>query len=110
MEISLSPLLTGRTEAASLASPNIDSLGMAAITTGGSVGGTLTISWTDTGFSVGDSPGTMNIVGGGVGSAVYTSYVDNTNAPFGTGTQVGTTSPTGRYVTGHRADDRPVSP
>jgi hypothetical protein len=97
--------LTGRTKP-SLGSPNID-LGIGAITTG-LLGGQITLSWTDVGFTVGSSPGTMNIVPGGVGSAVYTSYVDNTNIPFGQGIKVGTT-PNGGIVSGSGPSTSPFS-
>ena len=59
-------------------------------------GGTLTIQWTDTDFNYPDI-GSATIAAGGVltgsGSSTYTAYFDNTNAPFGTGIQVGTIGP-----------------
>jgi len=89
-----------------LTAPNID-LGVSSITTG-ATGGTVTISWTDTGFTVGESPATMNIAASGTGSTVFTSYVDSTNAAFGTGTQVGTTT-SGGIVTGPGPSKDPFS-
>jgi hypothetical protein len=86
------PLAVGRTKPG-LPSPQID-LSLQGVTVG-ATSGTLTVKWTDTGFS-GGSPATMaagTIFPGGSGSVIYTSYVDNTNAPFGMGTSVGTLGP-----------------
>lgn len=90
-----------------LTQPNID-LGVGSITTTAAAGGTITIEWTDTGFTVGETPGTMTVAPGAVGSAVYTSYVDNTNAAFGTGIKVGSTT-TGGIVSGPGPSANPFS-
>ena len=61
-------------------------------------GGTLTLSFTDTGFTGVNASATLNetsSVFAGSGTLTYTAYVDNTNALFGTGTEVGTFSNTG---------------
>ncbi len=89
-----------------LTAPDIDLASI--ISTSASAGGTITISWTDVGFTVGESPGTMNVVPGGATSATYTSYVDNTNTAFGTGIQVGTTT-SGGIVVGPGPKTNPFS-
>ena len=58
--------------------------------TTGATSDTITISWTDVGFTIGVTPANMNVVGGGLGTQSFSSYVDNGNAPFGTGTLVNT--------------------
>ena len=73
-------------QAAALA--NLDLL-VAGLTTG-ATSDTLTIKWTDVGFTIGVTPANMNIVGGGFGTQSFTSYIDNGNVPFGTGTTVAT--------------------
>jgi large repetitive protein len=77
----------GRTRPA-LTAPNID-VGTGTITTG-AAGGTLTITWSDTGF-FGSGPTGMNMITtiGGTGSVAYSFYTDDTNTLFGTGTPVG---------------------
>lgn len=65
--------------------PAID-LGTTLATTGA---GTLTISFTETGFTGGDNPGSMSIVGPSTGVS-YTGYISNTNAAFGTTSEVAT--------------------
>ena len=57
-------------------------------------GATLTVSWTDVGFTMGSTPANMNVTGGGVGTQTFTSYTDSTNAAFGTGTLVNTLTST----------------
>jgi hypothetical protein len=59
------------------------------IQTGGA-GGTLTIMWSDTGFTNGSPTTTLNgITGLALGGTIsYAAYVDNTNALNGTGTPV----------------------
>ncbi|MDP9055208.1 MAG: Ig domain-containing protein, partial [Acidobacteriota bacterium] len=96
--------INARTKPA-LTPPNLD---VAALLSGGANGGALSISWTDNGFTVGESPATMNIVPGQGGSAVYTGYVDNSNAQFGMGTMVGTTT-TGGVVSGPGPTANPFS-
>ena len=56
----------------------------------GATSDTITISWTDVGFTVGVTPANMNITGGGIGTQSFSSYVDTSNAPFGMGTLVNT--------------------
>src|SRR5579885_1383653 len=60
----------------------------------GAGGGTLTLKWSDVGFD-GSGPSTMTaaITPAGSSSATFTSYVDDTNTLFGTGTTVGTLGP-----------------
>ncbi len=72
-----------------------DDVDLAANLSTGAAGGTITISYSATGFSIGDSPATINVVQGQAGTYTatsYTGYVDTTNKLFGTGLQVGTTS------------------
>jgi hypothetical protein len=72
-----------------------DDVDVAANLSTGAAGGTITISYSALGFSIGDSPATINVVQGQAGTYTttsYTGYVDTTNKLFGTGTQVGTTS------------------
>lgn len=86
------PSAVGQTKPA-LASPSID-VSLQGLSTAAS-GGVLTVKWTDAGFS-GSSPANMaagTIFVGGSGSVTYTSYVDNSNVPFGTGVTVGTLGP-----------------
>lgn len=97
--------VTGHTKPL-LTAPDID-LGIASITTG-AAGGTITFSWTDTGFTVGESPATMNIAASGTGSTTYRSYVDTTNVAFGQGTLVATTS-AGGIMTGIGPSKDPFS-
>jgi uncharacterized repeat protein (TIGR01451 family) len=59
-------------------------------------GGSITIQWTDTGFTA--PGGTTGFMAGGGSftantSISYTGYMDNTNVPFGTGITVGTMGP-----------------
>ena len=75
--------------------------------TTGATGDTLTVKWTDVGFTLGVTPADMNIVGGGLGVQSFSSYVDTTNAPFGMGTLVATTT-TGT-VTGPGPSKSPFS-
>lgn len=72
-----------------LTAPQID-LAVNSITTAN--GGAITLEFTDAGFKVGESPATMNIIPNTTGTETYASYVDNTNAAFGQGTLVGSTS------------------
>ena len=60
----------------------------------GSTPGTLTLKWSDTGFT-GSGPATMTVAQTptGTGSITYTSYIDGSNTLFGTGTQVGVIGP-----------------
>jgi len=71
-----------------------------------SSGGTLTLEWTDVGFTVGSSPGTLNATVGGATTA-YTGYYSSSNTPFGLGTEVGTTS--GGIVSGGGPTAEPFS-
>ncbi len=73
--------LTGQTKPA-LTAPEIDIL-VSTLTNSGPQA-TLTISWTDVGFTVGESPATMNVTTNQAGTVSYNSYVDSTNTPFGT--------------------------
>ena len=98
--------ITGQTKPA-LASPLIDIL-VSGITNSGPQA-TLTISWTDVGFTVGESPATINVTTNAVGTATYTSYVDNTNKPFGTGTTVATVGTAGGVATGSGPTANPFS-
>ena len=84
---------SGQTKPA-LASPNID-VAVGSVQTA-ATGGTLTISWTDVGFT-GSGPAYVNettTFTSGSGSVIYNSYVDNTNVPFGTGILIATVGPT----------------
>ncbi len=81
--------------------PQID-VGSTAVQTG-ATGGALTIAWSDVGFSGTGLVAVMNETTAAlVGSvtASYTSYVDDSNTLFGTGTVVGniTTSSTGNQL------------
>jgi len=98
--------ITGQTKP-SLAPPLIDIL-VSGITNSGPQA-TLTISWTDVGFTVGESPATINVTTNGVGNATYTSYVDNTNKPFGTGITVATVGTAGGVTTGSGPTANPFS-
>jgi len=98
--------ITGQTKPA-LASPQIDIL-VSGITNSGPQA-TLTISWTDVGFTVGESPATVNVTTNAVGTATYTSYVDNTNKPFGTGITVATVGNAGGVATGSGPTTNPFS-
>ena len=72
-----------------------DDLDVAANLSTGASAATITISYSATGFSIGDSPATINVVQGQAGTYTttsYTGYVDTTNKLFGTKLQVGTTS------------------
>jgi hypothetical protein len=91
-----------------LTSPEIDIL-VSQMTNTGAAAGTLTISWTDVGFTVGESPSTMNVTTNGVGTVSYTSYVDNTNKPFGTGTAVATVGNAGGVASGSGPTASPFS-
>ena len=75
----------------------VDSIDLAigSITTG-ATGGTLTVKWSDTGF-LGSGIGSTFSSGGAVlpGNSITSNYyVDNTNAPFGTGTPLGSLTAT----------------
>ncbi len=72
--------------------PQLDLLMSGLIT---SAAATVTVSWTDVGFTAGVTPATMNVVGGGIGTSTYTSYTDATKTPFGTGTTVNTLTASG---------------
>lgn len=83
------------------------------VTTGAS-GGTLTAKWSELGFSgIGDATMTASQALSGSVSATYTGYIDNTNAPFGMKTAVGTigpiTSSSGATVDGPGAGGEPFS-
>jgi len=83
----------GTTKPYSVPNPSMD-LNLQRVTT--SSGGTLTIQWTDTDFNYSDIAGATIAAGGvlnGSGTSSYAAYFDNTNAPFGTGIQVGTLGP-----------------
>lgn len=75
--------LTGQTKPEVMA-PNMD-LGVTTITTGTTGGGTLTVTWSDTGFY--ESGGATALypptTGAGTVSAVYTGYIDTTNLLYG---------------------------
>ena len=84
-----------------LNAPQID-VGSTAVQTG-ATGGSLTISWSDVGFSGTGLVAVMNETTAAVVGSVtasYTSYVDDSNTLFGTGTLVGniTTSTTGNQL------------
>jgi hypothetical protein len=70
-------------------------IGFGSVVTG-SVGGTLTVTWSDVGFSGSGlvTMSTLTTLPSG-GSVTYTSYVDGPNNLFGTTTQVGTYTSTG---------------
>jgi hypothetical protein len=97
--------ITGQTKPA-LTSPEID---IQTQVTNSGAQATLTISWTDVGFTVGESPATLNITTNAVGTASYTSYVDNTNTPFGTGITVATVGTAGGVATGSGPTKNPFS-
>ena len=62
----------------------------------GGGGGTLTIQWTDTGFQPAGVLTATTSAGGifsGNANVVLKTYIDNTNAAFGTATQVGIVGP-----------------
>lgn len=99
--------IIGQTKPA-LAAPEID-IDTAAITNGGTAPATLTISWTDVGFTLGSNPSTMNITTNQAGTVTYSSYVDNTDAPFGTGTPVATVGSTGGLAAGNGPTASPFS-
>lgn len=98
--------ITGQTKPA-LLSPEID-INVATLTNNGPAA-TLTISWSDVGFTVGESPATMNITNNNMGTVTYNSYVDNTNALFGTGTPVGTLGTMGGVFAGSGPTASPFS-
>jgi hypothetical protein len=103
--------LTGSIEGQSkpaLTAPEIDIL-VSQLSNTGTAAASLTISWTDVGFTVGESPSTMNVTTNGVGTVSYTSYVDNTNAPFGTGTTVATVATGGGVGSGSGPTASPFS-
>ncbi len=101
--------ITGQTKPA-LVAPEIDIL-ISQLTNSGTAQATLTISWTDVGFTVGSSPSTMNVTTNQVGTVSYNSYIDNTNAPFGTGTgtPVATLGSMGGLATGNGPTASPFS-
>src|SRR6516164_5986014 len=57
--------------------------------------GTITIKWTDTGFTPAPVTGVVAVGGtiSGTGTVNFAAYMDNSNAPFGTGTTVVTAGP-----------------
>src|SRR6185312_15718129 len=87
--------VTGQTKPA-FAPPALD---VSSVLTSGSVGGTITISFSDTGFPTGGSPAGINIVPSGIGSAVYSGFADNSNILFGQGVTIASTS-SGGFVSG----------
>lgn len=75
--------------------------------------GTVTISFTDTNFTLGSGPSTMVLYAPEMGSVTYTSYSDIFNTPFGMSTEVGsatlTPSSPGVSVTGPGPANEPFS-
>ncbi len=73
-----------------LVAPSLD-LGIPGGLNSNAASGTLTISWTDVNFT-GMAPAAIVATGAVApsGSVVYTTYVDSSNLPFGTGTTVST--------------------
>jgi hypothetical protein len=61
----------------------------------GTVGGTLTATWSDVGFTQGTTTANINTITSTVvgGTVQYTSYYDSTNTLFGKGTLIGTQGP-----------------
>ncbi len=60
-----------------------------------SAGGTLTVDWTDVGFTMPDAASVAMAAGGLITNSTisFTAYFDNTNTPFGTGATAGTLGP-----------------
>jgi large repetitive protein len=81
---------------------------VSSVLTSGSVGGTITISFSDTGFPTGGSPAGINIVPSGIGTAVYRGFADNSNAIFGQGVTIASTS-SGGFISGPGATSHPFS-
>jgi hypothetical protein len=93
------------------ASPNLD-LGTTSVKTG-ATGGTLTITWTETGF-YGSGPVVLTAltsVSTGSVNAIFTGYVDDTNAAFGTGINIGSLTSTGgsQFMVGGGPTQQPFS-
>ena len=95
---------TGLTKPA-FAPPALD---LALVLTTGSVGGSITISFTDTDFPTGGNPAGVNIVPSFIGSTTYHGYADNSNVQFGQGVNVASTN-TGGFIAGPGATAHPFS-
>jgi hypothetical protein len=73
-------------------------------------GGTLTVEWTDTGFTGPTSTATMSVANTIAGSvlASYTGHTDSNNVAFGTGGTVGTLGPFSATTGGSLAGPGPT--
>jgi hypothetical protein len=78
----------------------------------GAGGGTLTMKWSDTGFTNGSPNTTLNgITGLALGGTIsYTAYIDGTNALNGTGTMVTSQPATGNSGTVVSMGGGPITP